>query len=125
MAPHVEAHRITLYRGWDSPGAYVWSPFVTKVEARLRFAGLSYRTEAGSLSKAPKGKIPYLAISKSDSSLPPTLLADSTLIIEKLVEGGVFDDLNTQLSPTKKAYDLALRALLEEKLYFYGVSLPF
>lgn len=97
-------------------------PFVTKLEARLRFAGLAYRTEAGSLSKAPKGKIPYVAISseKTDAgSQPPVVLADSTLIAEKLVEDGVADDLNARLSPTEKALDVAIRALLEDKLYFY------
>ena len=122
---------ITLYRGFPGSGKYVWSPFVTKLEARLRFAGLSssYRTEAGSLSKAPKGKIPYVSIisSKTDagsgvSAGPPTVLADSTLIIQKLVEEGVVEDLNASLSPTEKAHDLALQALLEDKLYFYQVS---
>ena len=103
---------------------YIWSPFVTKLETRLRFAGLAYRTEAGSLSKAPKGKIPYVSISsKTDSgSQAPVLLADSTLIIERLVEDGASDDLNAKLSPTEKALDLAIRALLEDKLAFYQVG---
>ncbi len=52
------------------------------------------------------------------------VLADSTLIVENLVEDGILDDLNATLSPTEKAYDLALRALLEEKLYFYQVGVP-
>ncbi len=34
----------------------------------------------------------------------------------------MLDDLNAKLSPTEKAHDLALRALLEEKLYFYQVG---
>ena len=127
MASHGKAQpNITLYRGFQGSGAYVWSPFVTKLEARLRSAELSYRTEAGSLSKAPRGKIPYVAISESDSAsqapVTPTILADSTLITDRLVEDGVSDDLNAKLSPTEKAHDFALRALLEEKLYFYQVS---
>ncbi len=64
----------------------------------LRFAGHSYPTEAGSLSNSPRGKIPYVAISKTDSSshvpVTPTILADSTLIVEDLVEDGMLDDLN-------------------------------
>ena len=117
---------ITLYRGFPTSGTYIWSPFVTKLEARLRFANLSYRTEAGSLSKAPKGKIPYVAISSSkvvDSggSQPPVILADSTLITQRLVEEGVTEDLNARLSPAEKAVDAAIRALLEDKLYFFQV----
>lgn len=112
--------RIIIYRGFQGSGAYVWLPFVTKLEARLRFAGVSYRTEAGSLSKAPRGKIPYIEISKTDSG-SPTTLADTVLITEKLVEDGVLDDLNAKLSPAEKAHDLAIRALLEDKLYFYQV----
>lgn len=100
--------RIIIYRGFQGSGAYVWSPFVTKLEARLRFAGVSYRTEAGSLSKAPRGKIPYIEISKTDSG-SPTTLADTVLITEKLVEDGVLDDLNAKLSPAEKAHDLAIR----------------
>lgn len=129
MASHLKPQpNIIVYRGRQDSGAYVWSPFVTKLETWLRFAGLSYRTEAGSLSRAPRGKIPYVAISKTDSGsqapVTPEILADSTLIIEKLMEDGLVDDLNAKLLPTKKAHDLALRALLEEKLYFYQVGVP-
>lgn len=96
--------------------------------SKLGYAGQSYRTEAGSLSKSPRGKIPYIAISKTNSRsqapVTPMVLADSTLIVENLVEDGILDDLNATLSPTEKAYDLALRALLEEKLYFYQVGVP-
>jgi hypothetical protein len=49
-------------------------------------------------------------------------LGDSTLIISKLEDDGLLDDLNSKLSPVEKANDLALRALLEDKLYFYQVS---
>lgn len=120
--------QITVYRGWKDSGAYVWSPFVTKVEARLRLAGLSYHTEAGSLSKAPKGKIPYVTITEmgpgTNASANSRTLADSALIIDKLVENGLLDNLNANLSTTERAHDLALRALLEDKLYFYHVCVP-
>ena len=119
---------ITLYRGFEGSGTYVWSPFVTKLEARLRFTGLHYHAGAGSPLKAPKGKIPYVAIfpNSSDTSSraapgPPTILADSTLIISTFIRDGLLDELNATFSPTEKAHDLALRALLEEKLYFYQV----
>jgi len=107
---------MTLYRGWKEEGNYVWSPFVTKIEFRLRFAGIAYITDVGSVTTAPKGKIPYIEISQGDR------LGDSTLIIKHLVEKGYVEDINTKLSPQNRAYDLALRALLEEKLYFYHVG---
>jgi len=114
---------LTLYRGFPEPGVYVWSPFVTKLEARLRFARLSYRTEPGSLGAAPRGKLPYLAISNGDST-PPIVLGDSALICEKLTADGVIGDINAELSPTEKAQDLAFRALLEDRVYFYQVYDP-
>lgn len=50
--------KITLYRGFPDQGHFTWSPFVTKLEARLRFAGVSDETKAGSIREAPRGKIP-------------------------------------------------------------------
>ncbi|KAH3153240.1 hypothetical protein KXW80_008325 [Aspergillus fumigatus] len=125
--------KITLYRGFPDQGQFIWSPFVTKLEARLRFAGLSYENRAGSIREAPRGKIPYLAIRKKPSPSPlgvssddndndddVHVLADSTLIIKRLIEWGVLPDLNARLAPTERAQDLGLRAFLEEKFYFYS-----
>lgn len=109
----MSSSRITLFRGWDDPGHYVWSPFVTKVELRLRLARAPYQVASGSIKSAPRGKIPYLTLSETES------LSDSTLILQKLAEQGVVEDINVNLSPAQKAHDLALRALLEDKLYFY------
>jgi hypothetical protein len=111
---------ITLYRGWIDKGAFVWSPFVTKVEVRLRFAGLSYINEAGSPRKAPKGKIPCVDVTLSESSR--RVIADSTQIIGTFVSNEILPDLNDKLSPSENAHDLALRALIEDKLYFYQVE---
>ena len=116
---------ITVYRGWKDSGKYVWSPFVTKLEFRLRYGGLSYETEAGSMFKAPKGKIPYIDIAENDLKGGDTTLADSTLIIQALMENGLLEDINANLSPVDRVNDLALRALLEDKLYFYHVCLFF
>lgn len=107
---------IILYRGWLDLGKHVWSPFVTKVEARLRFSNISYRTEAGSTRSAPNGKIPYIDFGDGQ------MMGDSALIIKSLVEKNVLPDLNGRLEAGERALDLGLRALLEEKLYFYGVS---
>ncbi|KAK9780082.1 putative Glutathione S-transferase [Seiridium cardinale] len=116
---------ITIFRGWKDFGRHVWSPFVIKLEARLRFAGVKYRVDVGSPKTAPKGKIPYVEC----SSLPVAAagagpegkvqLSDSTLIIKALSEWDVTPDINAALSPAGRAKDMALRALLEDKLYFY------
>ena len=111
--------RLVLYRGWDQK-KHVWFPFVIKLEARLRFAGVPYRAEAGSPMKAPRGKIPYLDYQGSGDK-EPVQLADSTVIIKDLVVNKVLPEINEKLSATTRANDLAIRALLEEKLYFYHV----
>lgn len=111
---------ITLYCGFPSSSSYVWSPFVTKLEARLRFGGLAYKTDQGAPPKGPKGKIPYIAISRNDNT-NTEMLSDSSLISDKLVVNGLVEDLNSKLTAAEKAQDLAFRALLEDKLYFYQV----
>ena len=117
-----EASRLTLFRGSDDPGQYVSSPFVTKVEFRLRVAEIDYALAAGAPWLGPKGKIPYLHLQpelQNGQKSEPIKLGDSTLIIQHLVQDGSLEDLNASLSPAQKAQDLALRSLLEDKLYFY------
>ena len=46
--------KLIIYRGWLEQGKHVWSPFVINLEARLRLAGVSYMTEAGSALKAER-----------------------------------------------------------------------
>ncbi len=109
---------ITLYRGFAARGCYVWSPFVNKLEARLRIAAVPYRVGSGSPRDAPRGKVPYVQLEGS-----PELLGDSALITRKFIDDGYMSDLNAGLTPVQKAQDLAVRALLEDKLYFYQVSI--
>ncbi|OAL26441.1 hypothetical protein AYO20_10109 [Fonsecaea nubica] len=113
--------KLILSRGWPEKGVYSWSPFVTKVEFRFRHAGLAYDVEAGSAKVAPKGKIPYVDLGplQNDGHNGPSLLGDSTLIIQRLLSMGCIPDLNGSLSEQLKLDDLGLRALLEDKLYFY------
>ena len=108
-----------MFRGWDHPGQYVWSPFVTKLEARLRFAGVQYATGAGSPRSAPKGKIPYITYHTPKEG--DMALADSSLISREFTCNGLLPDLASGLSPEQAAFDMSLRALFEDKLYFYGV----
>ena len=116
---------LTLYRGLPTPSNYIWSPFVTKLEARLRFAGVPYVTAAGSLSKAPKGKVPYVEVRKpgqgEEAEGEAVVLSDSSLIAERLVEDGVLGDLNARLGARERVEDWGVRALLEERLYFLQV----
>lgn len=109
-----------IFRGSDDPGHYVWSPFVTKLEFRLRLAGIPYRIGAGNPWLGPKGKIPYVELA-ADTGAGPTMLGDSTLITKHLIESSALDDLNGGLTSAEKTRDLAIRALLEDKLYFYHV----
>jgi len=132
------APSITLFRGWREPGKHVWSPFVVKVEARLRFAGVKYKIDSGSPMHAPKGKIPYLEyrgelpadavgglyVREDETSEPVLSLSDSALIIKTLTQAGVLPDLNGNLSAKDKLTDMGLRTMLEDKLYFYHVC-PF
>jgi glutathione S-transferase len=100
-------------------GAYSWSPFVTKLEARLRYGHLPYSRQPGSPLKSPKGKIPYVRIEEGDGK--SSLISDSTLIARTLIKSGAIEDLNADLSPSQAAQDLAIRALIEDKLYFLTV----
>lgn len=113
------ALQLTVFRGSPPTNAYVWSPFVTKLEARLRFSRVPYRLAGGSPRSAPKGKIPYVEVAEPDCGAPVTT-GDSTLIIRSLVSAGALPDLNAGLPPAQRAHDLAIRALLEDKVYFYG-----
>ncbi|KAI1080033.1 putative glutathione S-transferase [Whalleya microplaca] len=113
---------ITVFRGWADSGKYVWSPYVIKLELRLRFTGVRYSTDAGSPRTAPKGKIPYIEcrdLFSSSAIEQRTQLSDSALIGKTLTEWGVLPDLNGALAPPERTHDMALRALLEDKLYFY------
>lgn len=111
---------LKVHRGWTGQGSHVWSPFVVKLEARLRFANVRYTTGAGGPRGAPKGKIPYVEFQPADGQ-EMVQMGDSTLIVKHFIEEGVLPDLNGRLSPEDRARDLATRALLEEKLCFYHV----
>jgi hypothetical protein len=115
--------KIILFRGLPARQAYSPSPFPTKLEFRLRYAHLPYQVEEGSITAAPKGKVPYVdlsALQNTDPSLP-THFGDSTLILRRLMDMDQLEDLNATLSEEQRMADLGLRALLEDKLYFYNV----
>ncbi|KAH6611943.1 hypothetical protein C7974DRAFT_418852 [Boeremia exigua] len=109
--------RIAIYRGADLPSQYTWSPFVSKLELRCRLSGLKYICEIGFPPSGPKGKVPYVEITLPGQS--SVWLSDSTLIAKDFVDKGLLRNLNANLNAVEKGYDLAVRALLEDKLSFY------
>ncbi|KAJ5223478.1 hypothetical protein N7468_008020 [Penicillium chermesinum] len=107
---------ITVFGGFPEDGQYVWSPFVTKLEARLRFAAIPYRVQAGSIPNVLQGKIPYVTIETASGK---ETFADSDLAIKELICSGRMNYLNGDLTGTEKLQDLSLQALLEDKLYTF------
>lgn len=109
---------LTVYRGETSTNCFVWSPFVTKLEARLRFDAIAYKVGGGSPKSAPRGKIPYVEVQDAQAT---EQMGDTTLIVRRFIEAGTATDLNHKLTPAQRAHDAAIRALLEEKVYFYAL----
>lgn len=95
-------------QGWGLPSP---SPFCMKVETYLRMAGVPFTSEVTlDLSKAPKGKLPYI----EDSG---RLIADSRFIIEHLkAEYG--DPLDEGMTAAERVTAHLLSRMLEEGLYF-------
>jgi hypothetical protein len=116
VTPH-----LTLYIGFPTRNRHVPSAFVNKLETRLRLGGVAYQVATGSVFKAPRGKIPYVDLHAEGASREQ--LADSTFITRRLVEDGLMGGLNEGLTPAERARDLGVRALLEDKLYFYQVRI--
>src|SRR5215217_7711116 len=101
---------ITLYTfgpAFDLPDP---SPFVTKAEVLLKMAGLSYRIDTGGLSKAPKGKLPYI----EDDSVK---IADSTFIRWHIEKKYGFD-FDRGLSAEQRATAWAYEKMAEDHLYW-------
>ncbi|PVH98107.1 hypothetical protein DM02DRAFT_616049 [Periconia macrospinosa] len=111
-----QAHQLTLFRGSDDAGEFAWSPFVTKLEFRLRVSNAPYTREIGSALNAPRKKIPYLDLTTPDGGI--VHLSDTTWTIRDLIKRGILPSLNARLSPTQNAIDVAVRGMLEEKLFF-------
>jgi hypothetical protein len=117
MDTHPQA-KLVIHRGADRSGRYVWSPFVTKVEFRHRLSNLSYTCGVSGPIAGPKGKIPWVELSVLGQE--PEILADSSLITNALIGKGFLQDFNARLSAKERGVDVAIRAMLEEKLFFYN-----
>lgn len=86
------------------------SPFAMKGEMLLKLAGVDYRTEAGDVRKAPKGKFPVLI--DGDTTVP-----DSTFIRFHLEDRhGI--DFDKGLSARERGIAWSVEKMLEDSLYF-------
>lgn len=104
-----EQNIVKLYQfssAWGLPNP---SPFCMKLETYLRMAEIPYEIVPNAdIRKAPKGKMPYIMHNGK-------ILGDSGLIIEYLKS--VFpDQLDKDLSISKKALALAITRLFEDHL---------
>ncbi len=101
---------ITLYTFGPQFGLPDPSPFVTKADVTLKMSGIPFKTSAGDLRRAPKGKLPFI----EDGG---EFIGDSTLIrlhLEK--KYGV--DFDKSLAPSEKGTAWAVEKMLEDNLYW-------
>ena len=78
------------------------------------------------MKESPTGKVPYADLGPILDSPAQTrwLISDSTLITKKLAEMGKLSPLAEKLTLEQQGIAMAVRALLEDRLYFYIVSPP-
>ena len=101
---------ITLYTFGPAFGLPDPSPFVTKAEVLLKMAGLPYRTDTKGLSKAPKGKLPYIRDGED-------IIADSSCIRRHL-EKRYTIDFDKGLSQHERGVACAVDKMCEDHLYW-------
>ncbi|MFT6157435.1 MAG: glutathione S-transferase [Neolewinella sp.] len=103
---------ITLYGFGEAFGMVDASPFVLKIDAYLRMAGLEFERKSviSNLRTAPKGKLPYIV---DDGKT----IADSAFIIDYLNDKpGV--TMSSALSPEQRAHAYLIAKSLDENFYW-------
>ena len=88
------------------------TPFPLKVETYLRMNNIKYVTEFRHFV-GPKGKTPWITINGVD-------IADSQIAIEYLAKHFQID-MSHQLGNEERAIARAMRVLMEDHLYWWGV----
>ena len=103
---------IKLYSFGSNFGVADASPFVLKVDAYMRMAGIQFKNIASleNLRKAPKGKLPFI----DDSG---EIIADSQAIIAHFKQKSE-QDLDKGLSDEQKAVCYLVTKSLDENFYF-------
>lgn len=109
-----EAGKVVLYQPARALGVPNPSPFCVKLECWLRMTGIAYEIETvRNPGKGPKGKIPWIQDGRRS-------IGDSQFIIDHLKKTrGV--DPDAPLTPGRRGRAEALRAMVEERLYFAAV----
>lgn len=108
---------IELYKFGPAFGLRETGPFVLKVMAYMKLAGIPFREHVqGDPRKAPKKKIPYI----SDDGVE---IGDSTFIIKHL-KAKFGDPLADGMSAYQLAKGQALKVMLEERTYWAGMIYP-
>ncbi|QBG35686.1 glutathione S-transferase family protein [Litorilituus sediminis] len=107
---------ITLYGFGANLGVVDPSPFVVKVDAFLRMAGLEYQTigRSSNLKQSPKGKLPFITV---DGTNGKETIADSQHIFDYLTEHHQVT-LDDWLTDEQKAQAYLLTKSLDENLYW-------
>jgi glutathione S-transferase len=105
---------ITLYGFGPHFGMPDGSPFVIKCETLLKMSGQPYKVAVGTMSKAPKGKLPMI---EDDGVLIP----DSTFIRFHL-EAKYGLDLDAGYSRAERGIAWAFEKMCEEHLYWANVD---
>ena len=101
----------------DNSNAPSPSGFCQKLETYLRATLFtSYTLVTTSSSAAPKGKLPYIVLTRPDGSDTETI-ADSHFIIRHLIALGITPDLDATLTPVQRAESRAWQAWTEELMY--------
>jgi glutathione S-transferase len=103
---------ITLYGFNEAFGLVDASPFVLKVDAYLRMAGLEFerKSAVANLRTAPKGKLPYIVENGQT-------IADSAFILDYLnAKPGV--TMYADLCPEQRAQSYLIAKSLDENLYW-------
>lgn len=104
---------ITLYGFGPAFGLPDPSPFCIKADILLQLSGRPFMRIAGSLRKAPKGKLPVIV--DGDTTVP-----DSTFI-RLYLESRYGIDFDRGLSDERRGACWALEKMLEEQLYWIVV----
>ncbi len=103
---------IKLFSFGEKFGVADPSPFVLKVDAYLRMAGIEFESiaRASNLGKSPKGKLPYI----EDNG---NIIADSQFIFDYLKQQ-YGNSLDGKLTDKQQAQAYLLTKSLDENLYF-------
>lgn len=106
---------LTLYKFGPQWNIADPSPFCVKLESFLKLNNIEYTLSNDcirtALSKAPKGKLPFIEFENGDG------MGDSTMIIEELSKRHNID-MEATLSDQQKATSHAFRRMLDESTYW-------